>query len=80
MNSNQNKKAAWIEAITDTAVGTAINFPLNMLAIWVIFRLELTVFQSSVLLWSLFTALAIVRKYYLRRYFEKRSNKIVDSE
>lgn len=74
------RKAAWVEAFTDTAIGTAINFPLNMLAMWVIFRLELTVFQSSLLLWFIFTSIAIVRKYYLRMYFEKKSNKIVDSE
>lgn len=74
------KKAAWVEALTDTIVGTAINFPLNMLAMWFIFRMNLTVFQSSLLLWIIFTSVAIVRKYYLRLYFEKKSKTIVDSE
>jgi hypothetical protein len=76
----QTKKGAWVEAFTDTAIGTAINFPLNMLAMWYIFHMELTVVQSSLLLWFIFTSIAIVRKYYLRLYFDKRSKKIVDSD
>jgi Na+/glutamate symporter len=65
-------KQAWVEAIGDTALGTVINFPLNMLAMWIIFRLELSVVESSVLLWIVFTTVAIVRKYYVRLYFSKK--------
>lgn len=75
-----NKRAAWVEAFTDTAIGTVINFPLNVIAMWTIFKLELTVMQSSVLLWLIFTTIAVVRKYYLRLYFEKKSKTIVDSD
>ena len=75
-----NNKAAWREAISDTVIGTIINFPLNMLAMWFIFKAELTVLQSSALLWFVFTSVAIIRKYCLRVYFEKKSKEIVDSE
>lgn len=73
-------KAAWREAISDTVIGTIINFPLNMAAMWFIFMAQLTVFESSVLLWFIFTSVAIVRKYFMRIYFEKKSKQIVDSE
>lgn len=73
-------KAAWREAICDTIIGTMINFPLNMLAMWFIFMAQLSVFESSVLLWFIFTSVAIVRKYFMRIYFEKKSKQIVDSE
>lgn len=73
-------KAAWREAISDTVIGTIINFPLNMVAMWFIFMAQLTVFESSVLLWFIFTSVAIIRKYFMRIYFEKKSKQIVDSE
>jgi hypothetical protein len=68
-------KAAWKEAVTDTAIGTIINFPLNLLSVWVIFELQLTVLQSTVLLWAVFTVIAVFRKYILRIYF-KGKNKV----
>jgi len=73
-------KAAWREAISDTVIGTIINFPLNMLAMWIIFKTHMGVFMSSAFLWLVFTSVAIVRKYCLRVYFEKKSKTIVDSE
>lgn len=73
-------KAAWKEAISDTVIGTVINFPLNMLAIWFIFKTNMTVFQSSLFLWAVFMSVAVIRKYFLRVYFEKKSKQIVDSE
>lgn len=73
-------KAAWREAISDTVIGTIINFPLNILAMWFIFKTNMGVFMSSAFLWLVFTSVAIVRKYFLRVYFEKKSKTIVDSE
>ena len=67
-------KAALKEALSDTALGTVLNFPLNLLAMWTVFELQLTVLESSILLWAVFTAVAIVRKYCLRVYFEKKSH------
>lgn len=69
-------KLALKEAISDTVIGTVINFPLNMLAMWIIFKAQLTVFQSSVLLWAIFTSIAVVRKYTLRIYFKNNKKKV----
>ena len=69
-------KAALKEALSDTALGTVLNFPLNLMAMWVVFELELTVLQSSLLLWSVFTAVAVVRKYFLRVYFERKASEL----
>lgn len=65
--------SAWKEALTDVVVGTIINFPLNLLSIWVIFKLQMSVLQSSTMLWAVFSVVAIVRKYCLRIYFKKKS-------
>ena len=73
-------RAAWREAISDTIIGTIINFPLNVLAMWFIFQAQMGVFESSAFLWFVFTSVAIVRKYFLRVYFEKKSKTIVDSD
>ena len=73
-------KAAWKEAISDTVIGTIINFPLNLLAMWFIFKTHMGVIMSSAFLWLVFTSVAIIRKYFLRVYFEKKSKTIVDSE
>lgn len=68
-----NDKKAWLEAISDTAIGTAINFPLNILAMMIIFKVNMNAFQASLFLWSIFTTLAVVRKYIIRRYFKNKS-------
>lgn len=68
-------RAAIKEAVIDTAIGTIINFPLNVLAMWIIFTLEMSVIQSSIFLWIIFTSIALVRKYYLRVYFENKTKK-----
>ena len=67
-----NDKKAWKEAISDCIIGTLLNFPLNILAVTVIFEMNLTVLQSSVLLWFMFTLVAVVRKYMVRVYFKKK--------
>ena len=67
-----NDKKAWKEAISDCIIGTILNFPLNMLAITVIFEMDLSVFESSVLLWFMFTVVAVFRKYMVRVYFKKK--------
>lgn len=72
----KNKKA-WTEAVSDTAVGTIINFPLNLLVLSFAFNLELSVFSTAVITWVVFTVIAIVRKYMIRLYFKKKS---VDSK
>ena len=68
-------RAAIKEAVIDTVIGTIVNFPLNVLAMWIIFTLEMSVIQSSIFLWIIFTSIALVRKYYLRVYFENKTKK-----
>ena len=63
---------AWKEAITDTALGTVINFPLNLLVLYVAFEIELSVFKTAAMTWVVFTVVAIVRKYFVRKHFIKK--------
>tara|TARA_B100002019_G_scaffold255314_1_gene237934 strand:- start:40 stop:258 length:219 start_codon:yes stop_codon:yes gene_type:complete len=68
----RSNKNAWTEAISDTAIGTLINFPLNMLILTFAFAAELSVFWTATLSWAIFTVVAIVRKFLIRKYFAKR--------
>lgn len=70
----QCDKRAWTEAISDTAIGTLINFPLNIGLLSVTFAMEFTVFWTAVCSWFMFTSVAIVRKFFVRRYFDKRNS------
>ena len=69
---NKQNWLAWKEAITDTAIGTVINFPLNLLFLYVAFELELSVFKTAAMTWIVFTVVAIVRKYLVRKHFIKK--------
>ena len=69
----KSDKNAWIEAISDTAIGTVINFPLNLALLTVTFSLEFNVFWTAVASWALFTVVAVVRKYFIRKHFAKRN-------
>ena len=70
---NTAKKAALKESITDTGLGMFINLPANylLLAIGLHFNmgaLALTIFMTSV-----FTVIAVIRKYYIRLHFISRN-------
>lgn len=65
-------KMAWKESLSDTAIGTAINFPLNMVILTFTFALEFTVFWTAFASWFIFTIVAVVRKYLVRKYFAKK--------
>lgn len=79
----KDKKAALKEATTDTLLATVINFPLNMLLLFVANRTFLSwmeteteqIFWTSVYLTVVFSAVAITRKTYVRLYFNKRNLK-----
>lgn len=70
-----NKKLAFQEAFGDTMLALTINFPLNLLLVWFAYQASLTVFYTSLLLTTVFTTVAIIRKYYVRLWFESRNNK-----
>jgi len=65
-------KMFWLEAVSDTAIGTLVNFPLNIIILTITFKLELSAFDTSIVLCVVFTILAIVRKYIVRTYFSKK--------
>lgn len=69
----RSDKAAWTESISDTIVGTLINFPLNIIILSIAFNLNFTVFWTAILSWFTFTSSALIRKYYVRKYFDKRN-------
>lgn len=68
-------KTAWIETLVDVGLGSLIGFPLNMVAMWVIFITHMNILQSSVFLWVMFTFVALIRKYWIRIHFENMSQK-----
>ena len=68
------------ESVSATALALVINFPLNMILLWVANRTFLpnltseaeTIFWTSVFLTFWFTLVAITRKYFVRNYFKRK--------
>jgi len=80
MNSIK-KKQAMREAVVDTTLALIINFPLNFILLWVgtllgindnnaANNLLMTIFLTTV-----FTIVAIIRKYFMRQWFDKMNQK-----
>ena len=77
------KKQAFKEAVLDTMLAMSINFPLNMALLYLANRYVVTrydteaeqIFFTSVFLTFFFTIFAIVRKTYVRMYFERKNLK-----
>ena len=67
------KKDALKEAVTDTALAASINVPLNYVLISLAFSMELSALQSTFLFTTVFTLIAVTRKYFVRIHFERRS-------
>lgn len=65
-------KKAWTEAISDTVIGTLINFPLNLIVLTIAFNFKMSVFTTACFTWVTFTLLAIIRKYIVRVFFSKK--------
>ena len=70
-----DKKQAFKEAFLDTMLALSMNFPLNILLVWIAFTLELGVMATSIFLTAVFTTVAIIRKYFTRLYFENKLRK-----
>ena len=87
MNSLK-KKQAMRESLVDTGLALAINFPLNMLLLYIANRTFLLVleeetaqiFWTSVFLTVVFTLVAVVRKYFMRQWFDKRNMKELNND
>lgn len=69
------------EAVVDTTLALIINFPLNFILLWVgtllgindnnaANNLLMTIFLTTV-----FTIVAIIRKYFMRQWFDKMNQK-----
>lgn len=76
MTRKQRISLAAREAITDTAIGTLINFPLNAGMMTLAFAMELTAIQASLMFTGVFTAMAIVRKMMVRLHFANKQETI----
>jgi len=66
---------AFKESISDTMIGTFINFPLNYVMVVVCLYLEMGALLMTVCMTSVLFILAVTRKYYVRVWFNKRSLK-----
>ena len=85
MSKNESRDRAFKESVQDTILALIINFPLNMILLYIANRTFLLVLESegdrifwtSVFLTSVFTVFAVVRKTYVRMYFEKKNLKIM---
>lgn len=74
---------AFKESVLDTCLALCINFPLNMLLLYLANRYVVPgydteaeqIFFTSVFLTVVFTTVAIVRKTYTRMYFENKKIK-----
>jgi len=66
---------AFREAVADTALAFSINVPLNFAMVWIAFQLKLSAWQTSLMLTTVFTIFALVRKTYMRLHFEKKHQK-----
>lgn len=69
------KTQAFKESLADTLLALVINFPLNLLLVWIAYDLQFTALQTSVFLTVIFFVVAVVRKTYTRTYFDKRNEK-----
>lgn len=68
-----NNRTAWKESFIDTGIGFVLNFPINVLMLYICSALSATVLMTSVILSIAFTIIAILRKYIVRVYFNKPS-------
>ncbi|MDA7807266.1 hypothetical protein N8955_00880 [bacterium] len=83
MSKNESRDRAFKESIQDTMLALIINFPLNMLLLFIANRTFLLVLESegdrifwtSVFLTFFFTIFAVIRKTYVRMYFERKNLK-----
>jgi len=66
------KKQAFKESLADTLLALVINFPLNLLLVWIAYDLQFSALQTSVFLTVIFFLVAVVRKTYTRTYFDKK--------
>ena len=65
-------KPALKEATVDTMLGAIINFPLSWLTIYLVLIFTTNSFIISLSQLIILSLLAIIRRYYIRVYFQER--------
>lgn len=67
-----NKRAAFVEAFTDTTFATFITVPINFLLALVAIEYSWSATEITVYFTSVFFIIAVYRKYRVRLYFASR--------
>jgi hypothetical protein len=67
-------KDALKESIFDTVLGTLVNFPLNYILIAFCLSLNMSAFYMAVFMTTILFILAVVRKYFVRIFYERRNH------
>lgn len=73
------KLQAFKEAVADTSVGMLTNVPLNFFMVSLAFHYQWGATLTTVIMTSVFTTIAIVRKMAIRLHFSKRYQKNTES-
>jgi hypothetical protein len=63
------------EAVSDTVLATPLNLLLNWTFLSIFINIGMSATQITFALTSMFFTVAVVRKYYVRQYFDKRNSK-----
>jgi len=66
-------KQALKESLSDTVLGTMVNFPLNYVLIAFCLSVEMEALEMTIFMTSILFILAVGRKYYMRLYFAKKN-------
>lgn len=64
----------WAESIIDTTIAFVINFPINLLLLWLCQRAHVSIVNTGIILSVTFTFVAVIRKVVVRNYFKKKLN------
>ena len=76
MPTNRQIRQAFYEAVTDTGIAAVINIPLNFILVYLCIDVwQIGTLWTSVILTTIFTLYAIIRKTIIRLYFEKEQLK-----
>tara|TARA_R100000278_G_scaffold60601_1_gene49334 strand:+ start:31 stop:306 length:276 start_codon:yes stop_codon:yes gene_type:complete len=68
-------KQALKEAVIDTLLGAMVNFPLSWLTIYLVLIFTTNSFIISLSQLIILSILAIIRRYYIRVYFQEKIEK-----
>lgn len=76
MPERKQIKQAFYEALTDTGIAAIVNIPLNFVLVYLCIEVwAVGPMWTSVILTTIFTTYAIIRKTIVRLYFEKEQQK-----